>query len=376
MISNKTSLYIHIPFCKQKCPYCDFYSVISGKAVQNYIDALTVQITGLKGKFSTIYIGGGTPTVLPISPLIKLLKSLTKHVNSQTEFSFEANPESIDEDKLKVLKDYGVNRLSIGVQSLNDQKLTKLGRIHDVRCAINSVYLAKDCGFDNIGVDLIYGVWGETFKCWSEELKKGVNLPVKHISCYSLSYEPGTKICAQKNIRKVIPLDEANVADMYKLAIDFLPKHKFKHYEISNFAQESFFCRHNLNYWNNCPYLGLGASAVSYQSGVRRKNVCDLDEYIERVEKRLPLDESKEKLSSLSKAKETAALKIRVKEGIEFLWFKKNTGFDFLKLEKEALKKLIKDGLISYQKENNKICGISLTRKGFLFCDIVSANFL
>jgi oxygen-independent coproporphyrinogen-3 oxidase len=376
-MTNKISLYIHIPFCKQKCPYCDFYSVVplENKA-KDYIDVLVGQINRLENKFSTIYVGGGTPTVLEESSLTKLLKSLSGFVGEQTEFSFEANPESINEDKLKILKSYGVNRLSIGVQSLNDEKLVKLGRIHDAARAISSVYLAKDCGFDNIGVDLIYGVWGETYKCWADELRKTVKLPIRHISCYSLSYESGTKICAEKNANKIAPLDEAGVADMYKLAVSFLPKHKFKHYEISNFARGSFFCRHNLNYWDNSSYIGLGPSAVTYQLGIREKNFGDLDEYTGRAIRNLPIYESKEKLSKLGRAKETAALKIRTKEGIDFFWFKQNTGFDFIKLEAGVLNKLIKDGLIRYKRKNNKAYGINLTQKGILFCDIVSANFL
>jgi oxygen-independent coproporphyrinogen-3 oxidase len=395
------SLYIHIPFCTRKCLYCDFYSVViengdcppgrgltkvgtvpifEGRAegpkqfpptVQDYINTLIRQIEPLQQRFNTIYIGGGTPTALPKAQLERLLKSLGKNIAKGTEFTVEANPESLDDEKIKLLLDCGVNRLSIGLQSFDDRKLKKLGRIHNAARAIDAISRSAKAGFADISADLIYGVWGEEAGSWERELEEAAKLPITHISCYSLTYEKGTPLFNALKNKSIVPLEDETVAEMYERAIDKLALRGFKQYEVSNFAKTGRRCRHNLSYWENNPYIGLGASAVSYIDGARMKNVSDVAEYIARVDEGKPLDESSEKLTPVKRARETAAVKIRTKDGIDFAWFREKTGYDFLELESKAVVDLLEQGLVK-----TTSTGIALKRKGFLHCDTVSSTLL
>lgn len=317
----------------------------------------------LSGKFRTIYIGGGTPTVLGINLLKDLLRVLRKRVDKISEFTIEANPESIDEEKLTLFLDNGVNRISIGVQSFNDAKLKRLGRIHDGVCARKVVVLAHKKGFKNISIDLIFGVRREAFADWKKDLKESIGLPVKHISCYGLDH-------------KGLEAKEEDSARMYKYAMDFLSEEDFRQYEISNFAKEGFLCRHNLAYWNNDPYLGIGPSAVSYKEGTREENIPRVVDYIRRARAGETTVSSGEKLDDEACAKETAALKIRTMEGIYFEWFREKTGFDFPELEQGVLPRLLEDGLIEYIKNVHDFSGVRLSPRGILFCDIVSSAFL
>ena len=366
------SLYIHIPFCRKKCLYCDFCSMdYESRIAEDYVDILYRQIGALEGEFSSIYIGGGTPSVLGALVLSKLLKALNGLVDPETEFSVEANPESLNEDVLEVMRDNRVNRLSIGVQSLNNRKLKNLGRLHDAQAARQAVSLAKKKGFENISIDLIFGLWDEDLETWRQDLKEAVSFPLKHISAYGLTYEKDTPLFKAKEKGEIKPLDNESAGRMYEYAMDYLEKEDFKQYEVSNFSQDGFSCRHNLNYWENNEYLGLGPSAVSYIGGLRKENIRGLREYVLRVDSGKDYVLSSERLAPLARAKETAALKIRTASGIDFEWFKEKTGLDFSQLEARALPKLTEAGLISYNKG-----GICLTKKGFLFADTVSSEFL
>ena len=370
------SLYLHIPFCRKKCLYCDFCSVTYDESLAaDYIDTLCGQIKGLEGKFSTIYVGGGTPTVLGANLLAQLLESL-KRIRADTEFTVEANPESLNEKAIDILLNAGVNRLSIGVQSFNDDKLKKLGRAHNAKAAYEAVYLAHQKGIDNISIDLMFGAWDEAMEGWKEDLKQAMSLPVQHISTYSLTYEKNTPLFTRKEKGEIPPLDDETAAQMYEYTIDCLEDNGFKHYEVSNFAKYGFLCRHNLNYWENNPYLGLGASAVSYIDGARKENISNVQEYILRVNRGTNYVASSEELAPLARAKETAALKIRTSDGIRLEWFKEKTGFDFLEIEKEALKKLVELGLLIHEPNDKEIQIVYLSRQGFLFCDKVSSEFL
>ncbi|MFA6078973.1 MAG: radical SAM family heme chaperone HemW [Candidatus Omnitrophota bacterium] len=371
------SLYVHIPFCRKKCVYCDFYSsVYNCDIAEAYIKVLSAEARKLQGIFKTIYIGGGTPTVLEKGSLVMLLESLKGRFGPETEFTIEANPESLTEEKVQILLDHGVNRLSIGVQSIRDRKLQKLGRVHDSKRAVDSVILADRKGFKNISIDLIYGVWDEDGEAWKEELEEVVKLPVKHISCYGLTYEKETPLFEALKSGSVKPLEDEAVAAMYECTIDRLAVRGFKQYEISNYSKEGYQSAHNMNYWDNGPYTGLGASAVTYQDGSRAENVSDAEEYIKRILAGKSPIASSEKLSPVRRAKETAALKIRTREGIDFKHFKDNTGYDFVELEKRALKDLEEEGLIKYLKDGDMATGVCLRRRGFLFCDTVSSSFL
>ncbi len=376
-VKTVNSLYIHIPFCRRKCLYCDFYSVAYDENLARaYTDVLCEQIKRSDGQFSTIYIGGGTPTILGGSSWNKLLPALKSHISQGAEFTIEANPESLSKEILKLFSASGTNRLSLGLQSFNDKKLKDLGRIHNAACAQEAVIMAKSAGFNNISIDLIFGIWNESPGDWKEELEKAVTLPVTHISCYGLTYEKGTPLFEMKEKGAIAPLEDEGAARMYEYAQDFLEKKGFVRYEVSNFAKEGFFCKHNLNYWENNPYLGLGASAVSYIDGVRKENIPDAKEYIGRVKAGKDLTVFQEELSSVDRAKETAAVKIRTREGIYFDWFRRKTGLDFCELESAALARLTDTGLISYNMLDFKPAGVSLTSKGFLFSDTVCGAFL
>lgn len=375
----ETSLYIHIPFCKRKCLYCDFYSeAYEQKLSSAYIDVIIGQIEKLPQAFSTIYIGGGTPSALEPELLERLLKALRpKFAESALELTVEANPESLDDCRLKVLLDSGVTRLSIGVQSLDDRKLKKLGRLHNVEKARGAVRLAANRGFSSINIDLIFGVWGEAPEDWKSEIEEAVKLPVSHISCYSLTYEKTTPLFKALLNKSIRPIEDDRAAAMYETAIGLLAVRGFKQYEISNFAKcEEFKCRHNINYWENNPYIGLGASAVSYMDGARAKNVSNIREYIRRYQDGASLIESSEKLSPARSARETAAIKIRTRDGIDFRWFREKTGYDLQALEREALSELADKDLIKYKREGDSLAGIALKHRGILFCDAVSSALL
>jgi oxygen-independent coproporphyrinogen-3 oxidase len=284
-------------------------------------------------------------------------------MDRSSEFTIEANPESLSAEKLDLFLDNGVNRISIGIQSFNDTKLKMLGRIHDDKSGKKAVALAHKKGFRNISIDLIFGVCQEKPESWKKDLKCAADLPVKHISSYCLD-------C------KKIETKEEEAADMYEYAMDFLNKKGFRQYEISNFTKDGYASRHNLNYWNNDPYIGLGPSAVSYIGGKREENTADIADYLKRFSRGEPLTESIEKLKDTDSAKETAAIKIRTMEGIDFKWFKDKTGLDFQSLEQAALPKLLEDGLVEYIKTKDGFSAVALTCKGILFCDIVSSAFL
>lgn len=369
----KYGLYIHIPFCKSKCPYCDFYSIpYNRKRASLYIDILSNQIEKLNYKFETVYIGGGTPTVLDADLLDILLRKLVPICASSKENTIEVNPESLNKDKCALLLKRGINRISVGVQSLQDKKLALLGRVHSSCEAVKAVLLAKEKGFTNISADCIYGVPGESLREWKKELAEIVKLPVQHLSCYSLTCEKGTPIYRDRR-----GIEEEVVACMYEWNISFLPRRKFFHYEVSNFAKRGYKCRHNLLYWDNNPYVGLGAGAFSYQKEVRTKNVADVSAYIKAAKEGKSPVIFEEKLQPLRRARETASLLIRRKKGVDFATFKRKTGFDFWSVErKKALSPLIEQKLLRYKKRCKKITGVILTRKGFLFADEVSSRLV
>ena len=242
--------------------------------------------------------------------------------------------------------------------------------------AVEAIERTARAGFKNISVDLIFGVWGEELPAWVSDLKIAVGLPITHISCYSLTYEQGAPIKESVKNGSLIPLEEDIVADMYNLAISKLADNDFRQYEISSFSKPGFCCKHNLAYWNNDPYVGLGPSAVSYVDGLRQEFVSDVSEYIKKIAFKDDPVISSEKLSPKESARETAALKIRTMEGIDFDWFKIKTGYDFLDLEGEAISKLEEDGLVEYKRSGPTAKGLRLTHKGILFCDTVSSAFL
>src|SRR3989339_182107 len=280
-------IYIHIPFCKKRCNYCDFTSVADDNSnfIENYLQVLSKEISASLSAVNsyfpkTIYIGGGTPSVLSEKQIVFLFENLYKHFSKQNcggniEITFEMNPESITLSKLKILKIYGVNRLSFGLQSFDDSILRYLGRIHTVNDFSKSYDLARNLGFDNINIDLIFGIPEQTLDDWKETLTKTLNLNPEHISVYGLTIENGTKFHSDG-----ISVNDDLSADMYKFAIDFLKENGYHHYEISNFSKNGFECLHNINYWENRQYFGFGLGATSYIKGKRIKNTENIKEYL------------------------------------------------------------------------------------------------
>jgi len=371
------SLYIHIPFCRKKCIYCDFYSIdYRSDLADSYLEVLCHQIKKLPSAFRTVYIGGGTPSVLPLRHWRALLAALQHKKSRVCEFTVEVNPESLSCQLLELFRRHGVNRISIGLQSLREEKLKKLSRPHCVQEALTAVYLSQKCGFNNISIDCIFGVWQETFSAWKKELQDIARLPVQHISVYCLTYEKGTPLFEKITNMQIKPLGDAITARMYRYALDYLPRRGFQHYEVSNFAKNGFCCQHNLVYWRNDAYWALGAGAVSCRSGRREKTTTDIRRYLEAGFCPAGSITESESLSPQSRARETAALKIRTKEGIDFCWFKKSTGFSFLDLYADTVGQLSSSGLVRQWRRKTKPAGIRLTKKGFLYCDEVSSALL
>jgi oxygen-independent coproporphyrinogen-3 oxidase len=367
------SLYIHIPFCRKKCIYCDFYSIgYNSSLAQDYINALVGELNAhAEKKFSTIYIGGGTPSILDLKVLQQLFGALKNNIAQTCEFTVEANPESLTEEKLKFFFDKGVNRLSIGAQSFNPAKLKRLCRIHNEKDAFEKFALASKAGFKNISCDLIFGVWGETLTAWHKDLATALSLPVTHISAYSLSCEDATPLFREVDAGRVGMMSEEEQAQFFSFAMHALPEVGFKQYEVSNFARDGFECQHNMRYWRNESYLGLGASACGYLDGMRYKNIANVKNYIKCVKKGNERFEYTETLTARERAHETAALKIRVAEGIDFDWFKVQTGFELMDICDKSIEYLLTRKLI-----NVTAGGIKLTTGGFLFADDVSSALL
>jgi len=282
-------LYIHIPFCVKKCIYCDFFSLPYDKsAVRTYVDALCKELNLKKhpdAELKAIYIGGGTPTLLPAECFRQLLKCLKSnyHFSSEIEITVEANPGTVDKAKVDTLLSLGVNRLSVGVQSFIDNELATLGRIHSSDEALRSIESIKKAGLKNFSIDLMYGIPGQSMESWKESLTKATELSPSHISAYELTPEENTPLFPLIQSRKITMLNEELILEMYNYAIDYFAGSGYTHYEISNFARPGFQCVHNLNYWDRGDYIGAGAGAHSFISAVRSINTTDINEYVSKL---------------------------------------------------------------------------------------------
>ncbi len=326
-----SGLYIHIPFCERKCSYCAFYSFSKPwKNFNRFFQTLEKELKGLPPDFSpdTIFIGGGTPTAPSFQCLEKMFPMFGTF--SPQEFSLEANPGTIDQQKLDLFKNAGVNRLSIGVQSFDFQCLEILGRIHSAEEAENAFRLARTAGFENISLDLMFGIPGQTIEMLEADLDRALALGPEHVSIYNLMYEAGTPLAERDPVR----IDEELEREMYDRIRARLTEAGFEHYEISNFARPGFECRHNLLYWSGGEYVGCGPSAHSHWQGTRWANVADLDDYCANG----PCREFEETLDSEAKERETLVMGLRKLAGVEIssnVW--KNQQESFQTLESEGL---------------------------------------
>jgi putative oxygen-independent coproporphyrinogen III oxidase len=346
--------YIHIPFCEHICHYCDFNKVfLKGQPVDEYLTALEEEIkltlaeTPTRG-LDSIFVGGGTPTALNVMQLERLCQIIRDHLpfNKNIEFTFEANPGDLSGDKLKVLYDSGVNRLSFGVQSFNDELLKKIGRTHKAEDVFRSVDAAKRIGFHNISLDLIYSLPGQTLEDFKQTLETSFSLETTHFSGYSLIIEPKTIFYQLLNKGKLQLPDEDDEAAMYELLMDQMEKHGYQQYEISNFSKKGYESRHNLTYWNNDHYYGFGAGAHSYLTGVRRSNYGPLKKYMTPIENRqLPImDENL--LTNKEMWEEEMFLGLRKTKGISINHFSQKFGKSPLVIFENQIEQLKKKKLI------------------------------
>ena len=326
-------IYIHIPFCRSKCQYCDFYSIGGSRdprLVDNYIQALMVHFkeTGPRAAdylVDTVYFGGGTPSFFGADNLRRIFAELQHRfrVDRDAEISFEANPDSVSSGLLKKLRAEGFNRISLGVQSDRDELLKKLGRPHNYEQARNAVQLARACGFENISVDLMYGLPDQTAAQWEETLRHVLHLRPEHMSCYGLKVEEGTPLWTWKDEAN-LPSDQVQ-AEMYLRTVDILEAAGYRQYEISNFAKPGFESRHNLKYWMGDEYIGFGPAAASDFAGKRYTYNADIQNYIRGVLKQdLPILSECETIPARERAGEYIMLRLRTTRGISPEEYEKN----------------------------------------------------
>lgn len=339
------SLYVHIPFCLKKCLYCDFNSYPTLMEYEDeYIDALVREIKTIKqSKFETIFVGGGTPTILSLKSLEKLLQSL-KNFEAE-EYTFECNPGTINHDKLDLLKAGGVNRLSIGLQAWQDRLLKGLGRIHSLREFLDSYNVARKSGFNNINIDLMFAIPEQKNADWVETLNNVAALKPEHLSCYSLIIEEGTPYYSMYENGKLEVADEDTERNMYYNAKKILGEFGYNQYEISNFSVEGKKCRHNITYWMDEEYIGVGAGAHSYVNGERYFNFSKIGDYIKRMKSAAPIEEIN-KLTVKDEMSEVMFLGLRMTKGVKKTRFQKRFGIDIYEVYGAEIIELINLGLM------------------------------
>ncbi|OIK16612.1 coproporphyrinogen III oxidase [Bacillus sp. MUM 116] len=358
--------YLHIPFCEHICHYCDFNKVfLKGQPVDDYLAALNKEMLLTLQQFptkhvETIFVGGGTPTSLNEQQLYRFCENINQNLpkRENIEFTFEANPGDLSKGKLQILKDAGVNRISLGVQTFNNELLKKIGRVHQAKDVFHSVENAKKVGFENISIDLIFSLPTQTVEDLKETLEIAFSLDIPHYSAYSLIIEPKTVFYNLLKKGKLPTPGEDTEAAMYELMMEEMDKHGFKQYEISNFSKPGYESRHNLTYWNNDYYYGFGAGAHSYVNGVRRSNIGPLKKYIEQINiGKLPyFDEHP--VSMAEQMEEEMFLGLRKTEGISISEFISKFEKNPLELFEEEIKDLthkkwleIRDDYIFLSKE-------------------------
>lgn len=368
------SAYIHIPFCKKKCHYCSFVSFEDFSLCEEYVEKLVEEIRYYyKGEsLSTIYFGGGTPSLLDLSDFKKILGCF--NFDRSTEITVEVNPDSTSFEFLKGLKELGVNRLSIGMQSFNDKMLKEIGRLHNSKSATESFQNARKAGFENISLDLIYGLPGQSLKNFDDDFKKAIRLEPEHISLYGLKIEEGTKLYEKTKKKPATLPDEANEelqAKMYLHTIDIMkekgPTNGFLHYEISNFAREDYHSKHNLNYWNNEEYYGFGTAAHGYAGGVRYSNLCNLHGYLKTPIKK----QDEHTVTFKEKLEEEIFLGFRRCSGINIQEINEKFSIDFNEKYKDIIKKFLDSGHLEETET-----GYRLTTDGILLSNNVLSEFL
>jgi putative oxygen-independent coproporphyrinogen III oxidase len=355
-------LYIHVPFCKSKCPYCDFYSVTSLSLIPAWLSGIKKEVLIYKDRFSSfdsLYLGGGTPTVINEPDLMHLIDYLFTHFSfsPDSEISIEANPDDITPEKLKLLRNLGINRISLGAQSFNGYDLLYLSRRHTVLQTRRALEMIRSEGFINTGIDLMYGLKDQNETDWVTTLKQALDYRPEHISCYQLTIKKGTEF----KQKKVQPFDEEKERLLFMVTSAFLEQAGYLHYEVSNYAREKkYICRHNYKYWDHTPYLGLGPAAHSFFSNKRWWNVKSIKKYCELLQKNTPPLAGTESLNDEQRRLEYLCLGLRTSAGIDISYLQNRTAI------KNVLQELTDAKLV-------KIKGgrVIPTREGFLFADSI-----
>lgn len=372
---QKRGIYIHIPFCKYICSYCDFNKFyIQNQPVDDYINCLVKEIESINGdNIITVYIGGGTPSALNDNQLRYLLDCIEKKVATRSllEYSFEANPEDLTKERVAILKEYGINRVSMGVQTFNNELLTILGRGHKADDVDNAIKNLQEVGINNINVDLMFALPKQTMKDLYDSMERIVKYNIPHVSCYSLILEQRTKLYNQVESKQVIlPTNELE-EQMYSAVIDYLTAKGFKQYEISNFSREGFESIHNSNYWHNLEYYGLGAGAHGYINGERYSNIRPVKFYIDAMNNKNSAKREGNIVSVKEQIEEEFFLGLRLLKGINLSYIDKKYNITTKELYKESIEKNIFLGYLSLENDILK-----LTRKGLFYGNDVFSDFL
>lgn len=378
MSASTTGLYVHVPFCTRKCGYCDFYSHVGRpESFEPLVDALVRELesamSSRAARVETIFVGGGTPTVLPVPLLERLLGRLGRIAREHrcAEFTVEANPATVDVAKAELLKTNGVDRISMGAQSFDQTELAVLDREHNPADVAASMEILRQAGLSRFNLDLIFGVPGQSLGSWMRSLRRAIELGPEHLSCYGLTYEPGTRMTRRLQLRRVSRIGEELEAEMYQATVETLAAAGYRQYEISNYARPGLECRHNLRYWYNQPGIGIGPSAASYWQGRRWRNVPDTAEYVRRMGRGDSTAIDLEELSPLERAGETAMLALRLIDGIDCGRFRQTTGYDPVELFAEIIRTHTTAGLLTVADGH-----IALTAQGRLVGDAIMADFL
>ena len=392
-------IYVHIPFCIKKCLYCDFLSgPCDDFSKEKYVKSLLYEKSyygkkyGKEGRdiiVSSVFFGGGTPSILDETLMSSIIKQLRDSftIEENAEITIECNPGTLSADKLRIYKQSGVNRLSIGLQSANDDELKNIGRIHTYEDFVRSYYMARECGFDNINIDLMSALPGQTLKSYKETLEKIVNLNPEHISSYSLILEEGTPLYdriekLEKNGEDTGLPDEDTEREMYYLTKKILSDNGFERYEISNYSKKGYECRHNIAYWIRDNYLGLGLGASSCMDNIRRKNTDDMKRYMEVFcndhvkdisDSGVLNEEETAVLSEKDMMAEFMFLGLRMISGISKQKFKRCFGKDYDTIYGGVTEKLIKEGLAEIFDDGDRIC---LSEKGIDVSNSIFVNFI
>lgn len=376
---NPIGLYLHIPYCLHKCGYCDFNSHnIDQAEMAKYVCALRNEIAHYGPQadgrdVATIFFGGGTPTTLPFPDLADLLNACREHfpVTPEAEITIEANPATIPQSDLELLREAGFNRLSAGVQSFDPEELKRLERVHTVDEVTLTVERARQAGFDNLSLDLMFGLPGQTVERWQSNLQKAIDLEPDHISAYNLTIEPGTVFHKQQEQGQLqMPPDDFQ-RELFEVTLDTLTGAGYEHYEISNYAKPGRQCRHNLNYWENGDYIGLGAGAASGFNGERTKNTNLPARYITAIEAEGTAVESREQPDRRQSMGEAVMLGLRLSAGLNLSNFEKQFGISFKEAFGETVTRLENMDLLKISNGQ-----ISLTREGLFLADSVIVEFI